>query len=110
MAEAARIHPVPLKIAAGLCFLDAVVAPLTLFLLPPSGITLLPPYLGLYAFIGLICMGGLWFMKRWSILSYIGLVGVNNMVMLKMGAWNPSNIALSSIVILIGLIYFSKME
>lgn len=47
-----------------------------------------PPYLGFSAVVGLVCMVGLWMMKKWAAYTYTGLVVLNQVVLLVMGIWN----------------------
>jgi hypothetical protein len=69
-----------------------------------------PPYLALSSVIGLICMIGLWMMKKWSIIVYTAFVAVNQVVMLAMGVWNVAALLIPAIVIAIGFSQFSKMD
>lgn len=69
-----------------------------------------PPCLAISAVIGLVCMIGLWMMKKWSIILYTAFVVVNQLVMLAMGAWNVLALLIPAIVIVVGLSQFSKMD
>jgi uncharacterized membrane protein (DUF2068 family) len=69
-----------------------------------------PPYLAFGAVIGLICMIGLWMMKKWSIIVYTAFFVVNQVVFLAMGVWTILALLIPVIVIAIGFSQFSKMD
>jgi hypothetical protein len=70
-----------------------------------------PPYLAFSAVVGLICTIGFWMMQRWGIITYTAFVGINQVVLIFMGAWNVVALILPGIVI--GIIfwkYYQLME
>ncbi|MDP2687978.1 MAG: hypothetical protein Q8O62_12195 [Aequorivita sp.] len=69
-----------------------------------------PPYLGFSAIVGLICMIGLWQMKKWAAYLYTGFVGLNQIVLLTMDVWNIMAIILPGIVIGITYFYLKRMD
>lgn len=69
-----------------------------------------PPYLGFSAVAGLICMVGMWKMKKWSVFAYTALVIVNQVVLFTMGVWNPFALLIPAIVIAIAFANLSKMS
>jgi len=69
-----------------------------------------PPYLGLSAVIGLLCMVGLWKMKKWAAYIYTGFVALNQIVLLAMGVWNIMALIIPGIVIGIALVNVNKMD
>lgn len=69
-----------------------------------------PPYLGFSAVAGLICMVGMWKMKKWSVFAYTALVIVNQVVLFTMGVWNPFALLIPAIVITIAFANLSKMS
>ena len=69
-----------------------------------------PPYLALSAVIGLICMIGLWKMKKWAAYTYTGFVILNQVVLLAMGVWNIMAAIAPAIVIGIALFHVDKMD
>jgi len=68
-----------------------------------------PPYLGFSAVAGLICMIGLWKMKKWGVFAYTALVIINQVILFTMGVWNPLALLLPAIVIGIAFAHLSKM-
>jgi len=69
-----------------------------------------PFYLGLSAFIGLLCMIGLWQMKKWAVYAYIGFVGLNQIVFLTLGIWNVMALIIPAIVVSVALTHLKKMD
>ena len=69
-----------------------------------------PLYLGLSAIIGLVCMVGLWQMKKWAAYTYTGFVGLNQIVLLTMGVWNVMALLIPAIVVGIALTHLKKMD
>ena len=69
-----------------------------------------PPYLAFGAVVGLVCMTGLWMMKKWSVIGYTALFGVNQAVLLSQGFWNGLALILPGIVIAIGLSKYRLMK
>ncbi len=68
-----------------------------------------PPYLGASAVAGLICMLGLWKMKKWSVFAYTALVIANQVILFTMGLWTPFALLIPAVVIVIGFTHLSKM-
>jgi len=68
-----------------------------------------PPYLGFSAVIGMVCMVGLWMMKKWAAYTYTGFVALNQVVLLAMGVWNIMALLIPVIVIFFALKNVSKM-
>ena len=69
-----------------------------------------PPYLGLSAIIGFVCMVGLWQMKKWAAYTYTGFVGLNQIVLLTMGVWNVMALIIPAVVVGIALTHVKKMD
>ena len=69
-----------------------------------------PPYLAFSSTVGLVCLIGLWMMKRWSIIAYTALTILNQVVFLAMGIWNVFAVAIPAVVIAIGFSYFNRMD
>ncbi len=69
-----------------------------------------PPYLAFSAVVGFVCMVGLWKMRRWAVFTYTGLVALNQIVMLAMGARNVFALLIPGFVIAIGFTHLSKMR
>jgi hypothetical protein len=69
-----------------------------------------PPYLALASVIGLICMIGLWNMKKWAAYTYTAFVLINQVVLLAMGVWNIMALLIPAIVIAIAMTHLKKMD
>lgn len=69
-----------------------------------------PPYLGFASAVGLVCMIGLWMMKKWAAYAYTGFAVLNQIVLLVMGAWNVMALILPAIVIFFVLKHVSIMK
>lgn len=68
-----------------------------------------PPFLALSAVIGLICMIGLWQMKKWAAYTYTGFAACGQVAMLVMGIWSISSLLIPGIIVVIVLANVSKM-
>jgi hypothetical protein len=68
-----------------------------------------PPYLGLSALIGLVCMVGLWMMRKWAAYTYTGFVVLNQVVLIAMGIWTVMALVAPAIVVFFALKNVSKM-
>jgi hypothetical protein len=68
-----------------------------------------PPYLVLSSVIGLVCMVGLWKMRRWAVFTYTAFVVMNQAVLLSMGVWNGFAL-IPAIVVAILFTQISKMR
>ena len=69
-----------------------------------------PPYLGFSAVVGLICMVGLWNMKKWAAYTYTAFFLINQVVLLTMGVWNIMALLIPAIVIGIAFTHLKKMD
>ena len=69
-----------------------------------------PPYLGVSSIVGLVCMVGLWTMKKWAAYAYTGFVALNQIVLLAMGVWNVMALLIPAVVIFFALKHVSKMS
>lgn len=69
-----------------------------------------PAFLGLSAVVGLICMIGLWKMKKWGVFLYTAMVVVVQVVLFAAHLWTPFSLLFPAIIIAIGFAYLSKMS
>jgi hypothetical protein len=69
-----------------------------------------PPLLGLSAVVGLICMIGLWKMKKWAVFLYAAMVVVIQIVLFSMHLWTPFSLLFPVIIVAIGFANLSKMS
>jgi hypothetical protein len=66
-------------------------------------------YLSLASVLGLICMVGLWMMRKWSVVAYTIFFVINQVILLTIGTWNIFAL-LPLIVIAIGFSQYNKMH
>jgi len=69
-----------------------------------------PPYLAFCLFGGLVCVVGLWKMRRWAVFTYSGFVALNQIVLLAMGVWSIFALVIPAIFIFIMSSQLSKMR
>jgi hypothetical protein len=109
-AEKAK-RPIAITIICVIGFIGAAISISVIFSSVASGIgAWYPPYLALASIVGLVCMIGLWMMKKWAVFVYTGLLVVNQVVMLAMGVWNPLALVIPLIVVVIAFMNLSKMS
>ncbi len=68
------------------------------------------PYLGFSVALGLVCMLGLWKMKKWGAYTYAGLVILNQIVLYMSGLWDVQALVLPAVVVLLTLKYVPDMS
>ena len=69
-----------------------------------------PPLLGVSALIGTVCSIGLWKMRKWGAYAYIALTAIVQVILTMTGLWSPRALLLPAIVIVVMLIYLSRMR
>ena len=95
-------RPIIITVICILGFLGAAITiPLIFSELAKSVATWYPFYLAFAATIGVICMLGLWKMKKWGFYLYVALAIFNQIVMLIKGIWSPYGLMLPVLLILI---------
>jgi len=106
-----RKRPTSITVISVLGFIGAIITvPLIFSPIAKQIGSWYPPYLALSAAIGLVCMIGLWMMKKWAAYTYTGLVGINQIVLIAMGVWNIMALAIPAIVIFFALKHSPKMS
>ena len=104
-------RPVAITVICILGFIGVAVSLPLIFSATAAGIgSWYPPFLGLSTVGGLICMIGLWKMKKWAVFLYTALVVVCQIVLLSMGLWSAFSFLVPLIIIAIGFAYLSKMS
>ena len=106
-------NPRPVAITV-ICILGFIGAALAIPLIFSSGASAIgawyPPYLALSSVIGLVCMIGLWQMRKWAVYLYTAFCVLNQVVLMAMGVWTIFALVIPAIVIAIGFAYISKMR
>ena len=104
-------RPVAITVICVVDFIGAVGASLLIF----SNIAATvgrwyPPYLGFSCVVGLLCMIGLWIMKKWAVYVYTVFFVINQIVLLMTNRWNLLGFLLLIIIIGILWAYIRKMD
>ena len=69
-----------------------------------------PPYLELSAIFGIVCLVGLWYMKKWAPYAYATFVGINQIILIAMGLWSAAALIVPAVVASIALSHVKKMD
>lgn len=69
-----------------------------------------PFYFSLSVVLSLVCIGGLWFLKRWAALVYGVLLICNQIVLLMMGYWELSAAIIPIVIILLMFKHLDRMS
>jgi hypothetical protein len=69
-----------------------------------------PPFLALSVVVTVVCMIGLWKMRRWAVFVYTGLALVALVIALMTGAWNVTAQLVRVAVIAVMFFQISKMR
>jgi len=67
------------------------------------------PYLAVAAGLGLVCMLGLWKLRRWALVLYTAFAAVNQIVLIATGLWNPMALGVPAAVVVIGFYYWKRL-
>ena len=104
-------RPTSITVICVIGFLGAIIsAPLVFSPIAQQIGAWYPPYLGFSSIVGLVCMFGLWMMKKWAAYTYTGFVAINQIVLLAMGVWNIMALVIPAIVIFFSLKHAPKMS
>ena len=67
-----------------------------------------PTYFLFSVVISLICLLGLWFLKKWAAVTYTITLLCNQVVLIKMGYWEVTALIMPAVIVF--LIYHSRKE
>lgn len=67
-------------------------------------------YFGAAALISLVCIGGLWFLRRWAAWVYAVVLLVNQLVLVTMGLWEPTALVVPLVIIGVILRHFKQLR
>lgn len=59
------------------------------------------PYLALSTVVSLVCIGGLWMMKKWAAYAYLGFLVLNQTVPFITGIWSVMSMVATAIIIFV---------
>jgi hypothetical protein len=104
-------RPVPIT---AICIIGVIGVAGSIFLMFSGATQSLPGWypalLGISALIGLICMIGLWMMRRWAVYTYTALFVANQIILVTSGLWTPAAFAVPLIIVIIMFVYLSRMR
>lgn len=69
-----------------------------------------PPFLLVSSIIGLVVTVGLWKMKKWSVILYASVFGINQVIMLSTGIWNVFALIMPGILIAVIASQYKLMD
>ena len=69
-----------------------------------------PFYFTLSVVLSLLCIGGLWLLKRWAALAYGAVLICNQIVLLAMGYWELSAAIIPAVIIVLIFKYLDRMS
>ena len=69
-----------------------------------------PLYFTLSVALSLLCIGGLWLLKRWAALAYGAVLICNQIVLLVMGYWELSAAIIPAVIIVLMIKHLDKMS
>lgn len=109
--ETTKKRPIAITVICVLGFIGAVlIIPLIFSNIALQVGSWYPVYLGFSSVIGLVCMVGLWLMKKWAAYMYTGFVVLNQIILLSLGLWNVLALLIPAIVVGVALSHVSKMD
>lgn len=68
------------------------------------------PYLAIAAIAGMTALVGMFLMRKWGVYLYLGLLLVNQAVLLSMNAWTPMGLVVPVVVVITGFKYLHLMR
>ncbi|MFV0492690.1 MAG: hypothetical protein ACK5M4_12810 [Pseudorhodobacter sp.] len=103
-------RPISITVICVLGFIGAlIVVPLIFSDLAQQIGAWYPPYLGLSSIVGLVCMVGLWMMKKWAAYTYTAVVLINQVILIGMGVWTIMALVIPAIIVFFALANVNKM-
>jgi len=69
-----------------------------------------PLYFSLSVVLSLVCIGGLWFLKRWAAFAYGVVLICNQIVLLMMGYWELAAAIIPAVIILLMFKHLNRMS
>jgi hypothetical protein len=110
-AESPTGRPVLITI---LCIVGFIGLPMTVWLIVSGSAAAVAPWypllLGVSGIVGLVCLIGLWMMRRWAVYAYTGFAVINQVIMLAAGLWTPLALIIPAVFIALMFIYLPRMR
>ena len=97
-----------------ICVLGFIWGLINLSLLFTDAVARVPPwffpFFGISSVIGLLCLIGLWLMRRWALYAYTALAVIDQAILLAAGIWDPVTLVVPAIVIVGMFIHLPRMR
>ena len=114
MNEQARWNPAKPLVITAICVIGLVnaVQMINLVFSPVSRHigSIYPLYFSFAIVLSVVCIAGLWFLKRWAALTYAALLVCNQFVLVAMGYWELSAAVIPVIIVLLLYKHWDKMH
>ena len=59
---------------------------------------------------GVVCMLGLWQMKKWGVIAFVVLFVLGQLVAITQGGWSLGGFVAWLIALIVGIMYYPKMR
>jgi|SRR5271155_3301974 len=96
------------------CIIGFIGVPAAIFLMFSNAVSALPgwypPLLGVSALIGLVCMIGLWLMRKWAVYTYTAFFAIDQIILVASGLWSPLGFVIPLVFVIIMFVYLSQMR
>jgi hypothetical protein len=69
-----------------------------------------PLYFSLSVVLSLVCIAGLWFLKRWAAIAYGVVLAANQIILMVMGYWEPAAAIIPAVIILLMVKHLDQMS
>lgn len=67
-------------------------------------------YLSISTLVGIICMFGLWYMRRWAVYVYTTMAIINQFILFYEGRWQAFFMLIPGLFIFIGFTHLEEMH
>ena len=106
-----RARPVVVTI---LCIFGFLGIPLTVWMIFSGAVSGIAPWypalLGASTVIGLICLIGLWMMRKWAVYLYAAFTAVSQVILFATGIWTPMALIIPVVFVAVMAAYLPRMN
>ncbi|RTL70536.1 MAG: hypothetical protein EKK41_12555 [Hyphomicrobiales bacterium] len=97
-----------------LCVVGFLGLPMTVWLIVSGAAAGVAPWypllLGVSGIVGLVCLVGLWMMRKWAVYAYAAFAVINQLILLATGLWSPLALIIPTVFIALMFIYLPRMR